>query len=124
MSMYNPLLKVAQMAKTGEISAGLKATSEAFNKVGMRGAEALKTTKAAPEVRTGIGKLAKYIAIPAGVGVGVGVGGYAAGTGIKEGFGFSDPADAVKKSSGMVLFIVLLLAGVFVLGKLLAAKKG
>ncbi|MDN7025079.1 hypothetical protein FGU65_09295 [Methanoculleus sp. FWC-SCC1] len=124
MSLYNPLLRVAQMAKTGEVSGTLKATSETFQKAGAAGVDAVRRVGDAPGVQTAIGRFGKYFGIPAGVGAGVGLGAYAAGTGIKEGLGFSDATDAVKKSSGVVLFLVLLIAGVFVLGKLLAMKKG
>lgn len=124
MSLYNPLLRVAQMAKTGEVSGTLKATSEAFQKAGMAGTDAVRRVADTPGVKTAIGRFGKYFGIPAGIGAGVGLGAYAAGTGIKEGLGFSDTADAVKKSSGVVIFIVLLIVGVFVVGKLLAAKRG
>ncbi len=48
MTIYNELLRVAQMAKAGEISTSLKAGANALQGVGKRGAQAVLSIQSAP----------------------------------------------------------------------------
>lgn len=113
------------MAKTGEISQSLKGASEVFQGVGQRGASVVRDIGAAPGTKAALGRFGKMFAYPAGLGAGVGVGAYAAGTGVKEGFGLNpaNPADMVKQSTGLILFFVFLVAGLWVVGKYLAMRR-
>ena len=101
MSVYNPLLRVAQMAKTGEISRSLKGTSEASRGSGSGAIRWCGISGRLPARRRRSGGSGRCLRIRRGS-VRVSVSGrMRPGTGVKEGFGLNpaNPGDTVKQST-------------------------
>lgn len=105
MSLYNPLLRIAQMAKTGEAAAALKSGKEALQSVGKAGQEAISTAAGSYSARKGVSTFAQWAAIPAGVGIGGGIGALALGKGVEAGFGVREMQQDIGKVTGVLLFL-------------------
>jgi len=105
MSLYNPLLRVAQMAKTGEAAAALKSSKDVLGNVGKAGQSAISAAHDSYSARRGIAEFAKWAAIPAGVGIGGGIGALALGKGVEAGFGVQKLQQDMGKVTGVLLFL-------------------